>query len=80
MTEPYACAQIARRLERLRRTAPDAETVRRGYMIATNKYRDHVLNGHGTPENGAIIKKCWITKQAFALYAAECGISLEVIK
>lgn len=79
MDEAYASGQIARRLERVRREAPDAETVRREFVIAVNKYRDHVLNGLGDSTNGAAIKEYWVTKQALALYAQERGISLEVM-
>ena len=79
MDEAYASALIARRLERVRREAPDAETVRQEFTVAVNKYRDHVLNGWGDSTNGAMIKEYWITKQALALYAQERGISLEVM-
>ena len=79
MDEAYASGQIARRLERLRKEEPDAETVRREFAVALNKYRDHVLNGWGDSTNGAMIKEHWITKQALALYAQERGVSLEVM-
>lgn len=79
MDEAFACGQIARRLERLRREEPDAETVRREFTVAVNKYREHVLDGLGDSANGAAIKEYWVTKQALALYAAERGISLEVM-
>ena len=79
MDEAYASALIARRLERVRREAPDAETVRQEFTVAVNKYRDHVLNGWGDSTNGAMIKEYWVTKQALALYAQERGISLEVM-
>ena len=79
MDEAYASGQIARRLERLRREEPDAETVRQEFTVAVNKYRDHVLNGWGDSTNGAMIKEYWITKQALALYAQEREISLEVM-
>ena len=79
MDEAYASALIARRLERVRREAPDAETVRREFAVALNKYREHVLDGWGDETNGAMIKEYWITKQALALYAQERGISLEVM-
>lgn len=79
MDESFASKQIARRLERLRREEPDAETVRQEFTVAVNKYRDHVLNGWGDSTNGAMIKEYWITKQALALYAQEREISLEVM-
>ena len=79
MDEAYASGQIARRLERLRREDPDAETVRQEFTVAVNKYRDHVLNGLGDSTNGAMINEYWITKQALALYAQEREISLEVM-
>ena len=79
MDESFASGQIARRLERLRREEPDAETVRQEFAVAVNKYRDHVLNGWGDSTNGAMIKEYWITKQALALYAQEHEISLEVM-
>lgn len=79
MDEAYASGQIARRLERVRREAPDAETVRREFAVALNKYREHVLDGWGDSTNGAMIKEYWVTKQALALYAQERGISLEVM-
>lgn len=79
MDESFASGQIARRLERLRREEPDAETVRREFTVAVNKYRDHVLDGWGDSTNGAMIKEYWVTKQALALYAAERGVSLEVM-
>ena len=79
MDEAYAAALIARRLERVRREAPDAETVRQEFTVAVNKYRDHVLNGWGDETNGAMIKEYWVAKQALALYAQERGISLEVM-
>lgn len=79
MDEAYASGQIARRLERLRREEPDAETVRREFTVAVNKYREHVIDGWGDSTNGAMIKEYWITKQALALYAQERGISLEVM-
>lgn len=79
MDEAYASGQIARRLERVRRDNPDAETVRREFAIAVNKYREHVLDGWGDETNGAAIKEYWVTKQALALYAQERGISLEVM-
>lgn len=79
MDEAYASGQIARRLERVRRDNPDAETVRREFAIAVNKYREHVIDGWGDSTNGAMIKEYWITKQALALYAQERGISLEVM-
>lgn len=79
MDESFASGQIARRLERLRRENPDAETVRRDFTVAMNKYRAHVLDGWGDETNGAMIKEYWVTKQALALYAQERGISLEVM-
>ena len=79
MDESFASGQIARRLERLRREEPDAETVRQEFTVAVNKYRDHVLNGWGDSTNGAMIKEYWITKQALALYTQEREISLEVM-
>lgn len=79
MDEAYAAALIARRLERVRREAPDAETVRREFSVALNKYREHVLDGWGDETNGAMIKEYWVAKQALALYAQERGISLEVM-
>ena len=79
MDEAYASGQIARRLERLRREAPDAETVRREFAIAVNKYREHVIDGWGDSTNGAMIKESWVSKQALALYAQERDISLEVM-
>lgn len=79
MDEAYASALIARRLERVRRESPDAETVRREFAVALNKYREHVLDGWGDETNGAMIKEYWVTKQALALYAQEHGISLEVM-
>ena len=79
MDEAYASALIARRLERVRREAPDAETVRQEFTVAVNKYRDHVLNGWGDSTNGAMIKEYWVAKQALALYAQEREISLEVM-
>ena len=79
MDEAYASGQIARRLERLRKEEPDAETVRREFVVAVNKYREHVLDGWGDSTNGAMIKEYWVTKQALALYAQERGISLEVM-
>lgn len=79
MDEAYASGLVSRRLERVRREAPDAETVRREFAVALNKYREHVLNGWGDSTNGATIKEYWITKQALALYAQEHGISLEVM-
>ena len=79
MVEAYAAALIARRLERGRREAPDAETVRREFAVALNKYREHVLDGWGDETNGAMIKEYWVAKQALALYAQERGISLEVM-
>ena len=79
MDESFASGQIARRLERLRREEPDAETVRQELTVAVNKYREHVLNGWGDSTNGAMIKEYWITKQALALYAQEREISLEVM-
>ena len=79
MDEAYASGQIARRLERLRRENPDAETVRRDFTVAVNKYREHVLDGWGDSTNGAMIKEYWVTKQALALYAQERGVSLEVM-
>ena len=79
MDEAYACGQIARRLERVRRESPDAETVRREFAVALNKYREHVLDGWGDSTNGAMIKEYWVTKQALALDAQEHGISLEVM-
>lgn len=79
MDEAYACGQIARRLERVRRESPDAETVRREFAVALNKYREHVLDGWGDSTNGAMIKEYWVTKQALALYAQEREISLEVM-
>jgi hypothetical protein len=79
MDEAYASGQIARRLERVRREAPDAETVRREFAVALNKYREHVLDGWGDETNGAMIKEYWVAKQALALYAQERGISLEVM-
>lgn len=79
MDEAYASGQIARRLERVRRDNPDAETVRREFAVAVNKYREHVIDGWGDSTNGAMIKEYWITKQALALYAQERGISLEVM-
>lgn len=79
MDEAYASALIARRLERVRRESPDAETVRREFAVALNKYREHVIDGWGDETNGAMIKEYWVTKQALALYAQEHGISLEVM-
>ena len=79
MDESFASGQIARRLERLRREEPDAETVRQEFTVAVNKYREHVIDGWGDSTNGAMIKEYWITKQALALYAQERGISLEVM-
>ena len=79
MDESFASGQIARRLERLRREEPDAETVRQEFTVAVNKYRDHVLDGWGDSTSGAMIKEYWITKQALALYAQEREISLEVM-
>ena len=79
MDESFASGQIARRLERVRREAPDAETVRREFVVAVNKYREHVIDGWGDSTNGAMIKEYWITKQALALYAQEREISLEVM-
>lgn len=79
MDEAYASGQIARRLERVRRDNPDAETVRREFAVAVNKYREHVIDGWGDSTNGAMIKEYWITKQALALYAQEREISLEVM-
>lgn len=79
MDEAYASGQIARRLERLRKEEPDAETVRREFVVAVNKYREHVIDGWGDSTNGAMIKEYWVTKQALALYAQERGISLEVM-
>lgn len=79
MDEAYASGLVARRLERVRRESPDAETVRREFAVALNKYREHVLDGWGDETNGAAIKEYWITKQALALYAQERGISLEVM-
>lgn len=79
MDEAYASGQIARRLERLRREEPDAETVRREFAVALNKYRENVLDGWGDSTNGAAIKEYWITKQALAMYAQEHEISLEVM-
>ena len=79
MDESFASGQIARRLERLRREEPDAETVRQEFTVAVNKYREHVIDGWGDSTNGAMIKEYWITKQALALYAQEREISLEVM-
>ena len=79
MDESFASGQIARRLERLRREEPDAETVRQEFTVAVNKYRDHVLNGWDDSTKGAMIKEYWVAKQALALYAQERGISLEVM-
>lgn len=79
MDEAYASGLVARRLERVRRESPDAETVRREFAVALNKYREHVLDGWGDETNGAAIKEYWVTKQALALYAQERGISLEVM-
>ncbi len=79
MDEAYAAGLVARRLERVRRESPDAETVRREFAVALNKYREHVLDGWGDETNGAAIKEYWITKQALALYAQERDISLEVM-
>ena len=79
MDEAYASALIARQLERVRRDNPDAETVRREFAVALNKYREHVLDGWGDETNGAMIKEYWVAKQALALYAQERGISLEVM-
>ena len=79
MDESFASGQIARRLERLRREEPDAETVRQEFTVAVNKYREHVIDGWGDSTNGAMIKEYWSTKQALALYAQERGISLEVM-
>lgn len=79
MDEAYASGLVARRLERVRRESPDAETVRREFAVALNKYREHVLDGWGDSTNGAMIKEYWVTKQALALYAQERGISLEVM-
>ena len=79
MDESFASGQIARRLERLRREDPDAETVRQEFTVAVNKYREHVIDGWGDETNGAAIKEYWVTKQALALYAQEHGISLEVM-
>lgn len=79
MDESFACGQIARRLERLRGEAPDAETVRREFAVALNKYREHVIDGWGDSTNGAMINEYWVTKQALALYAQERDISLEVM-
>ena len=79
MDESFASGQIARRLERVRREAPDAEAVRREFVVAVNKYREHVIDGWGDSTNGAMIKEYWVTKQALALYAQERGISLEVM-
>lgn len=79
MDEAYASGLVARRLERVRRESPDAETVRREFAVALNKYREHVLDGRGDETNGAAIKEYWVAKQALALYAQERGISLEVM-
>ena len=79
MDEAYASGLVARRLERVRRESPDAETVRREFAVALNKYREHVLDGWGDEANGAAIKEFWVAKQALALYAQERGISLEVM-
>lgn len=69
--------EIRRELRRIRERQPDAETVRRKFREYHNRYADHVCEGHGK-ENGDAIATYYINRQAYALYAIEMGISLEV--
>ena len=70
--------EIAHELANIRKRQPDAETVRRKYREYHNRYVDHIYEGRGNKENGDAIATYYINRQAYALYAIEKGISLEV--
>lgn len=76
--EEFARGKIRRELAKIRLAQPDAETVRREWRIANAKYVDHVSDGQGDPANGAAILAYYVTRQAYAMYADEIGIELEV--
>jgi hypothetical protein len=79
MDESYASGQIARRLKKIRIDAPNESIVRHNWAVANAKYREHVIEGRGDSTNGSAIVAYYVERQAYFLYAQECGFSLEVM-
>ncbi len=76
--EEYAIPRIQKELARIRKAAPDEDTVRREWHKNDAQYREHVTEGRGDRPNGDAIMSYYVTRQAYFLYAQERGISLEV--
>lgn len=76
--EEYAIPFIIKELARIRKTAPDEDTVIREWRKQDALYREHVTEGRGDCPNGNAIMTYYAARQAYFLYAQERGISLEV--
>lgn len=70
--------ETQRQLDKIRAAQPDSAKVRSEFRKANEKYKEAVIEGNGTPESGVIITKYRAIRDAYALYAIEKGISLEV--